>query len=132
MKKLVYLMALAMIFAFTSCGGSKDDKESTKDKTEAEEAKAGDKIADCDDFLKRYEEWTNEYIEVMEAVFGETEEDVEGLQEKWDSMVMEAVTWSQEWATLAKCSMNEEYVKKFEEIADKAAKKLEEVMGGQE
>ena len=132
MKKITYLLAFAMIFTLTSCGGGKTDKESKKEEAEAEETKADEKIADCDDFLKKYEEWTNEYIEVMEAVFGETEEEVEGLEERWNAMVQEAVSWSQQWATLTKCSMNEEYVKKFEEIADKAAKKLEEVMGGQE
>lgn len=124
-------MAFAMIFAFTSCGGSKEDKGTAEDKTETEKAQDDGKIADCDDFLKRYEEWMNEYIEVIEAVFSGTA-DEEGLQERWDSMVQEAVTWSQQWVTLTKCSMNEEYVKKFEEIADRAAKKMEEVMGEEE
>jgi len=131
MKKLVYLMALAMLFTLSSCGGSKDDKGSAEDKTEAEKTKADEKIADCDDFLKRYEEWMNEYIEVMEAVFTGTGEE-EGLQERWDALVQEAATWSTQWVTLSECSMNEEYVKKFEEIADRAAKKMEEVMGQNE
>lgn len=131
MKKITYLLVLAMIFTLTSCGGGKTDKETKKGEVEAEETKDDGKIADCDDFLERYEEWMDDYIEVMEAVFGETEE-AEGLQEKWDTMVQEAITWSQQWATLVKCSMNEEYAKKFEEIADKAAKKMEEVMGDQE
>jgi len=129
MKKLVYLMAIAMIFTLSSCGGSKEDKETAKDKTE--DKKADEKIADCDDFLKRYEEWMNEYVEVVEAVFSGTGEE-EGLQERWEAMVQEAVTWSTQWVTLTKCSMNEEYVKKFEEIADRAAKKMEEVMGQNE
>lgn len=124
-------MALTMIFTLSSCGGSKDDKGSAKEEAEAEKTKADEKIADCDDFLKRYEEWMNGYIEVMEAVFTGTGEE-EGLQERWDAMVQEAVTWSTQWVTLSECSMNEEYVKKFEEIADRAAKKMEEVMGEHE
>ncbi len=131
MKKLVYLMVLAMIFTLFSCGGSKKDKGSAEDKTETEKTKADEKIADCDDFLKRYEEWMNEYVEVIEAVFAGTDKE-EGLEERWEALVQEAATWSTQWYTLTKCSMNEEYVKKFEEIADKAAKKMEEVMGGQE
>jgi len=99
MKKLVYLMALAMIFTLFSCGGSKKDKGSAEDKTETEKTKADEKIADCDDFLKRYEEWMNEYVEVIEAVFAGTDKE-EGLEERWEALVQEAATWSTQWLSL--------------------------------
>jgi hypothetical protein len=126
MKKLVYLLALGMIFALCSCGGSKGDKESAKDEKEAEKTKADDRIADCDDFLKRYEEWMNEYVEVMEAVLTGTGEE-EGLEERYNALAQEAATWATQWVTLSACAMNEEYQKKYEAIAEKASAKMEEL-----
>lgn len=127
MKKLIYLLALAMIITLSSCGGSKDDKESKKDETDAkaDEKKADDKLADCDDFLKKYEEWMNAYIEVIEAVLtGSADEEI---QEKYGTLMMEAGNWATQWVTLSACAMNEEYQKKFEEIAEKASAKMEEI-----
>ena len=123
MKKTIYLLALAMIFTLSSCGGGKTDKESEKEETKAEETKADDKLAGCDDFLKKYEEWMDAYVEVLEAVL--TGKADEGIQEKYGTLMMEAGTWATKWITLSACAMNDEYQKKFEAIQKKATDKLE-------
>lgn len=127
MKKLTYLLALAMIFTLSSCGGSKEDKESKKEDVEAEEKKSDDKLADCDDFLKKYEEWMDAYVEVIEAVL--TGKADEGIQEKYGTLIMEAGTWATNWLTMAACAADEKYQEKFEAIQQKATDKLEGIAG---
>ena len=127
MKKLTYLLALAMIFTLSSCGGGKADKESEKEEAKAEETKADDKLAGCDDFLKKYEEWMDAYVEVIEAVMtGEADEET---QEKYGTLMMEAGTWATNWLTMAACAANEKYSAKFEAIQKKATDKLEALTG---
>ena len=103
MKKTIYLLALAMIFTLSSCGGGKTDKESEKEETKAK--------------------WMDAYIEVIEAVL--TGKADEGIQEKYGTLMMEAGTWATQWITLSACAMNDEYQKKFEAIQKKATDKLE-------
>ena len=127
MKKTIYLMALAMIFTLSSCGGGKTDKESEKEEAKAEETKADDKLADCDDFLKKYEEWMNAYVEVIEAVTpGEADEET---MEKYGTLMMEAGNWATNWLAMAVCAADEEYSAKFEAIQQKATDKLEALTG---
>ena len=127
MKKLTYLLALAMIFTLSSCGGGKTDKETEKEEVNAEETKTDNKLAGCDDFLKKYEEWMDAYVEVIEAVMtGEADEET---QEKYSTLMVEGGTWASNWLTMAACAANDKYQKKFEEIQNKATEKLEALYG---
>jgi len=42
-----------MLFTLSSCGGGKTDKEAEKEEAKTEETKSDDKLAGCDDFLKK-------------------------------------------------------------------------------
>ena len=132
MKKLLGLLFIASLLISFSCGGGKtggkekSSKESTKEK-KSKKIKEGDAelITTCEDFLDRYEEWVDLYIEVLKA-YKENPYDAETLN-KYSETMSEASVWAQDWTKMHVCAMKEKYRKRFEEIADKASKALEEL-----
>lgn len=132
MKKLSGLLfILAFIFLF-SCGGEKSgsEKESKEETSEEvsskkKKSKKDETISSCEEFLDRYEEWIDLYIAALKA-YKENPFDSEAMKKYTDAM-SEASVWAQDWSKLHVCAMREKYQKRFEEIADKAEKALEEI-----
>ena len=116
MKKLIYLFALLGIFTIYSCGGS-GTNEAKEDTTKE---KSGT-VKDCDDFLTHYEEWIDDYIQLLDNYFNNpTEETVARYME----VMQEAMQWSTKWITLIDCAGDEEYEKRFEALTKKIEDKM--------
>ena len=132
MKKILSMLFITLILISFSCGGGKtggeekSSEESTKE-TKSKKIKGGDTelISTCEDFLDRYEKWVDLYIEALKA-YKENPFDAETMQ-KYTEAMSEASVWAQDWTKLHVCAMKEKYQKRFEEIADKATKALEEI-----
>jgi len=132
MKKLLGLLFIASLLISFSCGGEKTGGEEKSSKESKKETKSKKKkssskelISTCEDFLDRYEEWVDLYIEVLKA-YKENPFDAETLN-KYSETMTEASVWAQDWTKMHVCAMKEKYQKRFEEIADKASKALEEI-----
>lgn len=118
MKKLIFFVAILGLFMNYSCSSSKSEKENKS------ELKAAS-IKDCDDFLEHYEEWVDDYIEVLDAYFNNPA-DAE-IASKYMELMQEAMQWSTKWTALVDCADDEKYEKKFEEISNKVEEKLKEL-----
>lgn len=128
MKKLIYLFAIFGFLLFSGCGNAPKDKVShDEDVTEetTDSTKSDDKIKDCDDFLDRYEKWMDDYLAVLED-YMKNPLDAE-LATKYMELAGEALNWATQWGVLYDCAGQEEYEKRFDEIEEKAEKKLEEM-----
>ncbi|UCH14386.1 MAG: hypothetical protein JSV22_00095 [Bacteroidales bacterium] len=132
MKKLLGLLFIASLLIFFSCGREKSGSEEESSKESSEETKSKKKkggdaelISNCEDFLDRYEEWVDLYIAALKA-YKENPMDAEAMQ-KYSESMSEAAVWAQDWTKLHTCAMKEKYQKRFEEIADKANKAIEDM-----
>ncbi len=132
MKKFLTLLFIASILISFSCGGEKtggEEKSSEESKKESmskkKENDTKEIISTCEDFLDRYEEWLDLYIEALKA-YKENPFDTETMQ-KYTEAMAEASVWAQNWTKMYTCAASEKYQKRFEEIADKASKALEEI-----
>ena len=130
MKKTLYAFIMLSFFLF-SCGGSSEQK--TEDSDEAVKTEQSDEVTDiedqtikdCDDFLDRYDEWSDEYLKVMKS-WKEDPMNPE-VSEKYMELTEDMGTWYTDWTNYMQCASSEKYQKRFEEIADKIEKGLEEM-----
>ncbi len=132
MKKLISLLCFVSLVIIYSCGGgsTSSDKESageaSEDVTTKKSIKESDKeIKNCDDFLDSYEEWITLYIQVLKE-YQKNPYDSKTIM-KYTEAATEAAKWSQDWTKLHTCMYNEKYQKRFEEIAAKVSKSMEEL-----
>jgi tRNA U54 and U55 pseudouridine synthase Pus10 len=132
MKNILSILFIASLLFFFSCGGEKSGGKEKYEEESSKEAKSKKKksrdtevISTCDDFLDRYEEWVDLYIEALKA-YKENPFDSETMK-RYSEAMSEASVWAQDWSKLHVCAMREKYQKRFEEIADKANKALEEI-----
>ena len=122
MKKLIYLFLMLGIFVTYSCGGSGSDK--VKEEATEENTKQSGEIKDCDDFLAHYEEWVDEYLEVIEAYLKNPAD--ASTATRYMELMQETMGWSTKWVAMADCADDEEYEQKFEEISKKVEEKMKE------
>jgi len=123
MKRLVYLFVILGVTTLYSCGGSGSEKvkETNEEKTEE---KSGT-INDCDDFLAHYEEWVDEYIEVIDSYFKNPADQT--LSTRYLELMQEAMEWSTKWIALVECADDDEYKQRFEDLAKKIETKIQEI-----
>jgi hypothetical protein len=119
MKKLIFFIALTSFLGLLSCN-SGTDKKTNDSKVEKSES-----IKDCDDFLTHYEEWVDEYIEVIDSYLNNPGD--ETIATNYMDLMQEAMVWSTKWVTLVDCAENEEYEQRFEDIAKEVENKLQEI-----
>lgn len=131
-SKIILFVFAAVILA--SCGGNKSkEKEPEEVLNELEKSledsfeKEADviKFKDCDEFLDNYEKWVDSYLEFLEQYL-KNPTDAE-LLSKYTKILEEASSWPMQWTNLVKCSTEEKYQKRFDEISEKADKKMEEL-----
>ena len=120
MKKLTFLILLISILGFTSCGSSTEKKDSTQ-----KEEELSTSINDCDDFLEHYEEWIDEYLEIIDSYFKNPTDEI--MTARYMELMQEGMDWSTKWVALVDCADNEKYEKKFEEISKKVENKLKDM-----
>ncbi len=129
MKNLFYLFLMLSFFLF-SCGGSSEkttgDGDEAVQTEQSSEIDDGDlTIKDCDDFLDKYDEWTDEYLKVLKA-WKEDPTNVE-VSQSYMELTQSMTTWYTEWTDYVQCAAQEKYQKRFEEIAEKIDKGIEEL-----
>ncbi len=130
MKNLFYLF-LMLSFFLVSCGGSSEQSTDDGDdavkteQTDDAEGEADLAIKDCDNFLDQYDAWTDDYLKVLKAYFKDPS-NIE-ISEDYQALTESMVTWGTDWTNYAQCASQEKYQKRFEEIADKLEKGLEEM-----
>lgn len=130
MKYLIYIVIAGTIALFSCSNPIKEKVDEAKETLEELEKATGsevtsEEIKDCDDFLEKYEVWILDYIELL-SEYTKNPTDVT-LMQKYMKVAAEAATWYTQWATLAACSVDEEYQKKFDEISKKADEKMKEL-----
>lgn len=130
MKNLFYLFLMLSFFLF-SCGGSSEQTTNDGDdavkteQTDETEGNADLAIEDCDDFLDKYDAWSDDYLKVLKA----WKEDPTNLTitEEYQELTESMTVWYTDWTSYMQCAAQEKYQKRFEEIGDKIDKGLEEM-----
>jgi tRNA U54 and U55 pseudouridine synthase Pus10 len=132
MKKLLNLLFVISLVIIWSCGGGKSgssDESTEKSQSETKSMKKSktedELISSCEDFLDSYEEWVDLYIEAIRAYKDDPLN--KDKMTKYMQAMTEASVWAEDWVKLHTCAVQEKYQKRFEEIADKAEKELEEM-----
>ena len=125
---------ISIIFCFTllltSCSNNQSKKESANDTDElATKSLKSDEFKgakDCDEFIDQYEKWMNDYLKLIEKYMKNPADAV--LMEEYMKVAQESMTWMEQWnSKLSFCASKEKYEKRFNEINDKAEKKLKEL-----
>lgn len=132
MKNLISpLLILAFIFASCGSGTSSNEKEKageSEKKTVEEAIENSDfkEAKDCDEFVDQYEKWMDSYLEFLEKYMKNPMDAVNS--QEYMKLAQEGVNWASQWNTkLIHCASIEKYQKRFEEISEKAEKKMKEL-----
>jgi hypothetical protein len=116
-----------------SCGGkqsSNTEKEKTDDQSELSdeqiESTEFEAAKDCDDFIDQYEKWMDTYLEFLEKYMKNPMD--AALSEQYMKLASESIEWTNNWGSkIILCGSQEKYEKRFNEISERAEKKLEEL-----
>jgi len=127
--KTYILIIFCSALLFTSCG----NKESKAEKQEpAEEiVKSADdsdfkEAKNCDEFIDKYEEWMDNYLALLEKYMKNPMDSK--LMEDYMKLAEESMVWMEQWSgKLAVCASKDKYEKRFNEITERAEKKMEEL-----
>lgn len=137
LKLFLFGCAAAVLIA---CGGNKSNEkqheevlndleqsltESSDVATEENTTTVGDKAKNCDEFLDGYEKWILSYLDFLEQYLKDPTN--AEMLEKYTVIMQEASSWTMEWTNMYACSTQEKYQKRFDEISEKADKKMEEL-----
>jgi hypothetical protein len=115
---------------FTSCGNnqSKDgsDNKSTELSEETMDSKKSGEAKNCDEFIDQYEEWMDDYIKMIDKYMKNPMDAT--LSSEYMKLAQEGMNWMTQWnGKLSYCASKEKYQKRFDEISEKAEKKLKEM-----
>jgi hypothetical protein len=130
MKKYYYLFLMLGFFLF-SCGGNTEQQTEDSDEAVTTEevgdmTEAGDQaIKDCDDFLDKYDQWTDDYLKVVESWMKDPTN--VALTQEYTKLAEELSTWGTDWTNYVECASREAYQKRFQEISDKVEQGLEKL-----
>ena len=129
MKTFISIMFLASIL-FMSCGNNQSKNESDKSSTELSEEKTDTKqigeAKDCDEFIDQYEKWMDDYIKMIDKYMKNPMDAT--LLNEYMKLAQEGMTWMTQWnGKLSYCASKEKYQERFDEITEKAEKKLKEL-----
>ncbi len=127
--KTYILIIFCSALLFTSCG----NKESKNEKQEpAEEIVKSDDDSDfkeaknCDEFIDQYEEWMDNYLVLLEKYMKNPMDSK--LMEDYMKLAEESMFWLEQWSgKLAVCASKDKYEKRFDEITERAEKKMKEL-----
>jgi PBP1b-binding outer membrane lipoprotein LpoB len=143
MKNLFYI-SLISVFLLSSCCGEQPKEESGSvdtvevsgvDETAVEvteevvdvpeEPQAEVKDDECSKFLDEYEEWANNYIDLLERF--KTKRNDPNLAEDYRKLSSEMSTWTNDWFKFVECSKTENYQKRYNDINAKIEQKTKEL-----
>ena len=133
-KSIIMKTFVSIIFTFaillTSCSNNQSKKESANntDELATKSLKSDDfkGAKDCDEFIDQYEKWMDDYVKLMEK-YMKNPMDAD-LMEEYMKVAQESMEWMNQWTSkLAYCASKKKYEKRFNEITEKAEKKLKEL-----
>lgn len=128
MKTLILIIFCTTVI-LTSCNSQKSEK-TNKDSMEAitKSGENGDfkEAKNCDEFIDQYEKWMDDYVKMLEN-YMKNPMDAK-LMEEYMKLAQESMNWMNQWnSKLAVCASKEKYEKRFNEITERAEKKMEEL-----
>jgi hypothetical protein len=117
----------------TSCGNSqsKEEKEESTNETDLildQSAETSDlkEAKNCDEFIDQYEEWMDNYIILIDKYLKNPMDAT--LSQDYMKQAQKGIVWMNQWnSKLTYCASKEKYQKRFDEISEKAEKKLKEM-----
>ena len=134
MRTIISIIICVGLF-LSSCGNNGQGNKEKSNNTKEEAVNAVDKsletadmeeAKDCDEFIDQYEEWTNDYIELLDKYMKNPMD--ETLSQEFMEQGQKASFWISEWnGKLLHCTSREKYQKRFEEISEEAEKKMKEL-----
>ena len=121
---------LSIIFCsailLTSCGNNQSKSETEESSSNSTESGDFKEAKNCNEFIDQYEEWMDDYIVVIEK-FMKNPADAD-LMNEYMKVAEESMNWMNQWnSKLALCASDEKYEKRFDEISERAEKKLNEM-----
>ena len=125
---------LSIIFCtsliFASCGTNQSNEKSVKDTDQSSDKsiESADlkKAKDCDEFIDQYEQWMDDYIILIDKYMKNPMD--AALMQEYMVVAEESINWMSQWSTnLSYCASIEKYQQRFDEISEKAEKKLKEM-----
>lgn len=128
MKAFVSILFFtAMLFSSCGTSQSKESKIETDLSTDQSEETSDFKEAkNCDEFIDQYEEWTDDYIKLLESYMKNPMD--AALSQKFMEQGEKAAFWMNQWTSkLVSCASQDKYQKRFDEISEKVEKKLKEM-----
>ena len=130
--KTISTLFLFTSLLFVSCGTNpSNEKEQANDASEqlnAESAKSSDleEPKNCEEYLDRYEKWTDDYIKLVEKYMKNPMD--ASLSTEFMEQAQEGSLWLEKWSSdLADCASQEKHQKRYDEISERTEKKLEEL-----
>ena len=132
MKTLIPII-FSISLLLTACGGTqsaREENEKAESNSELSEEDSEslefEEAKDCDDFIDQYEKWMDTYLEFVEKYMKNPMD--AALSEQYMELAQESIVWTEQWSTkVIICGSQEKYEKRFEEISERAEKKLEEL-----
>lgn len=127
--KTYILIIFCSALLFTSCGNkeSKNEKQQAAEEiVKSDNDKDFKEARDCDEFIDKYEEWMDNYLVLLEKYMKDPMDSK--LMGEYMKLAEESVFWLEEWSgKLAVCASEDKYEKRFNEISEKAEKKMKEL-----
>ncbi len=132
MKKLIKPMIVSFMIFSLLIGCKKEKKEdqiqvnSTEQRNNDEEKTDDTSKKDCDDFLKEYEKWMDDVVEVM----AKHKDNPAGLigDPDYTKSMLEASNWATEWMQKSTvCARDSKYQKKFDAIQKRMEEKMQDL-----
>lgn len=124
-KYLMLILSIALFLA--SCGGN-ENKRSNEENEETDQIEQGlttEQAKDCDEFVDQYEKWMDDYLILIEK-YMENPMDA-AISQEYATVAADAANWYSQWNNKVYCAANPKYQERFEEIADRADKKMKEL-----
>ena len=130
MKRVIFILTIISSFLIYSCSGDSDKKEDKDEKTKTEVKEVKKEIDsklienktkvsknECDEFLKKYDKWADEYIKIYKKS-KKNPTDMSVITEM-TKLATEALTWLEKWQAIETCTKDPVYAKRYAEIAKK-------------
>lgn len=132
--KTITLIIFCLSLLFTSCSSNQSTEEKNEKSVDStavlsnQPDESGDleEAKNCDEFIDQYEEWSDDYIELLEKYMKNPMDAT--LSKKFMEQSEKATFWMNQWnSKLVECASQEKYQKRFDEISERADKKLKEL-----
>jgi len=121
---------LSIIFCsailLTSCGNNQSNSEAEESSSNSAESGDFTEAKNCDEFIDQYEKWMDDYVILIDKFMKNPTDD--NLMNEYMKVAEESMNWMNQWnSKLALCASEDKYEKRFNEITERAEKKLKEM-----